>query len=302
MRRRHRRLWQVSLIEAAALTLMVGSVLAWWVFNEQQFAAEHEIADSCSEGYFHFEYTGPLWLRRAVGVANLRPFDRVVYIRVAPTSQKHDVREVLRTANDFSHLRSLDILSSSALGGDLHYVGELTQLRELEFDIPAMTDKEFAHLGSLRKLQRLTVQNCDRVTHDGLAHLAVMRNLQRLHLHGTGISSRGIRSIVHLDNLEHLELWGTNIDDEGLRHVGGLTNLRYLGLSDTNLDGRGLTHLRNLINLQALSLSTTEVGDDDLDHLEGLVRLQMLDVRQTRVTHDRIQRIRELLPTCQIRR
>ena len=324
-RQRRRRIWQFSLTELLSLMLLLAAALGWWKFHAGRSQNEREVADKYFRMWHNVDYRGPLWLRRAVGIAHLRPFVRVVMVHVVDTyvEQKiHGHREHLGKLDGFRLLERLRVKSQSVRDDDLRHVGRLLQLRTLYLEMPLITDAGLGHLRGLHGLHRLEVRNGTGVTSDGLRHLSGMKELKFLRLSDTGIDDRALRYVAGLSSLESLDLAGTAVGDEGLGRLATLTNLealglagtavgdkalgrlatltslRHLGLAGTNIDGSGLIHLRSLRNLQTLNLDRTAVSDDDVAQLEEFKLLVVLRIRHTGVSKAGADRLRQALPNC----
>jgi len=324
-RRRRRPIWQFSLTELLSLMLLLAAALGWWKFHAHRSQDEREVADKYFETRYNLDYRGPLWLRRAVGIAHLKPFVRVVMVHVVDTyveQETHGHREHLGELDRFPFLDRLRVKSQSVRDDDLRHVGLLLQLRTLHLETPLITDAGLGHLRGLHVLYRLEVENATGVTSDGLRHLSGMKELVLLRLSDLGIDDRALRYVAGLSRLESLDLAGTEVGDEelgrlamlaslealdladtavsdkGLGRLATLTSLRHLGLAGTNIDGSGLIHLRSLGNLLTLNLERTAVSDDDVAQLEEFGRLALLRIAYTGVSKAGADGLRQALPNC----
>ncbi|MGZ0174092.1 MAG: hypothetical protein ACKVHE_31670 [Planctomycetales bacterium] len=111
-----------------------------------------------------------------------------------------------------------------------------------------------------------------------------------------------------LTSLESVYLNGlTRITDAGLKHLLGLTKLRELDLSGSAVSPKrrtitdtGLEFLRDLRNIEKLNLDRTEVTDEGLRHLTSFTCLRTLGLKETHVTRAGVDRLKQVLPDCEI--
>jgi hypothetical protein len=297
-RHRRRRHWQFSLSEFVGAMLVVGIALGWWSIQLHYSHQERELAEKNSR-IIEFDYRGPLWLRRLVGIDYLDRFRRVVTIDLND-DRGINLRQALENVSQFKELQTLFVRSKSATENQLHPIEKLTQLRELILDIPSATDGDLANIGALTRLQELHILSCDQATSMGLRNLASLKNLEHLGLHGARVDSDGVRFLSQLRRLEQLNLSDTNVDDLGLSYLVHLTNLQHLSLANTKVQGSGLVQLNALTRLRSLTLSGTGVGDDDLQHFAGLKTLDSLVIRDTQLSDLGVAAIERSLPECKV--
>jgi hypothetical protein len=98
-----------------------------------------------------------------------------------------------------------------------------------------------------------------------------------------------------------VDLGGSNVTDAHLTHVEALTDLEELLLNNTQITDVGLQHVGRLHGLEEVWLNGTEVTDAGLEYLKGLTELVMLDLGDTHVTEEGTKKLRQALPTCDIR-
>jgi internalin A len=170
------------------------------------------------------------------------------------------------------------------------------------------TDMELAYVGRLRRLERLTLVNCKRMTDTGLAkligltglrtlrfsttpvgdaglaHVRELVHLEHLHLDSALITDEGLANLKGLAGLQDLTIMGARVTDAGLANLEGLTVLKGLNLAHTNVTGVGLAHLTGLTDLQELVLSNNRINDAGLANLESLIKLRRLRLEQTQIT------------------
>ena len=109
-----------------------------------------------------------------------------------------------------------------------------------------------------------------------------------------------ISDIGALTHLKDLGLIHTKVTDAGLVNIERLTNLESLSLFNTQVTDNGLVHVEGLTQLRELDLGYTKVTDAGLSHLEGLAQLRSLDLSGTQVTNAGVQKLKKILPRCEI--
>ncbi len=149
-------------------------------------------------------------------------------------------------------------------------------------DCPRITDEGLRHVGKLKELEFLSLQNC-AIRGPGLRGLAGLTKLRKLDLYRNLIGDEGLRHLKRL-KLEDLNLDSTGITDAGLVYLRGATNLRTLMIDDTQITDGGLVNLKGMKRLEYLYLEQTRVSNKGLRHLVELNSLRFLDLRETDVT------------------
>jgi hypothetical protein len=161
---------------------------------------------------------------------------------------------------------------------ELAPIAGFLELKALHLSSVGMTDKGFAYIALLQRLQSLKLSNMEEVTSAGLAHLRSLSSLQELYL--VSLSNLGDEGLAHLRGLLLQKLWLWRLDtvtDTGFTSIGCLRSLQELILCGLhNVTGHGLAHLNGLATLQRLGLSDLWGVKDDSFDLRGLRRLQWL--------------------------
>ena len=164
---------------------------------------------------------------------------------------------------------------------------DLRMLESLELlcvsDRP-VSDADLTHIGGLKQLRGLVLQNCDNVTNVGLGQLKELRNLRVLVIDKSQVNDDGLESLAMLEKLEVLELDHADVHGPGLRHLAGLQELKLLSLRFCPLDDSGMAHLACLPNLQRLYFYRTRLTDAGLSDLLSLKKLELLHLGKTPVT------------------
>lgn len=144
----------------------------------------------------------------------------------------------------------------------------------------------------LRGLQRITDDEMDRIVS------AVM--LRSLSLSGCEIRDKQLMKLSQLNHLGALDLGSTLISDKGLEALAGMKSLERLTLRYTSIGDDGLVHLTKAAHLLMLNLEGTNVSRASLESLASMNALSRLNLKHTQFTTTAVDRLRELLPDCQI--
>ena len=162
-----------------------------------------------------------------------------------------------------------------------------------------LTDNEMHYLGNLPTLQELNLSD-NPITDAGLASLAGLSQLKYLDLRNTRITGAGLKSLAQCESLELLYLNGTSITDAGLAQLKSLTAIRALALGNTRITDEGLKHVQAFGQLQRLSLLGTAITDKGLSHLSSLNDLVELSLNNTQVTDAAIAEFKRARPSCTV--
>lgn len=147
-------------------------------------------------------------------------------------------------------------------------------------------------VGRLTHLEELHLNGCPV---EDLTPVAFLVNLKQLDLEGCARIS-DLRPLSGLKHLELLSLWNTPVAD--LRPLSSCASLRELYLAKTPVED--LRPLSGLHALEVLDLHRSAVLD--LSPLVNLTRLRELDITGTSVQREHFERMRRLLPDCEILR
>ncbi len=160
-----------------------------------------------------------------------------------------------------------------------------------------------ASLDDVRLLATVNMLSIEgtQITNAGLGRLKGMTKLRSLRLWNRSLTDSALRQIKDLHNLESLDLEGTSVQGTTLAQLSELTALRTLILGPT-MEDAGLEALRSLPALQELDLrGCHHISDAGLAHLVGLKNLRILWL-PVQITELRELRLRQALPTCDVRR
>jgi internalin A len=188
-------------------------------------------------------------------------------------------RRVLTQLASLPELKKLTLLNVAEVREeDWKPLGLLPELRELTLEAEDAKDGHLVFLGSLSRLERLTLR-LPRVSAKGLLRLKDMANLQSLVLKGLYFDDSVMPLLAGLKDLEELTLADTSVTDAGLIHLNGCEELRRLYLHRTLVQGKGLEALRGLKRLRLLGLRNVPWGDGAAEAVRALNALVELDLR-----------------------
>lgn len=209
-------------------------------------------------------------------------------------------QKVLQSRPAFTspQLEELELIRSPMNDGQLaDFIRRFPNLRFLTLSSARnLTDGCMESVGTLRKLESLSIMRCGWLNAAGLAHIADLPIRSLDFSVSANITDAALAPISSLRNLEILKLaWAKRLTDEALVYlqglpirdldlsaIGGLTNdgltllerlpfLETLVLRKCSISGKGLMHVGKLPHLKALDISQCiSIRDEDLPHLRRL--------------------------------
>ncbi|MFN7731099.1 MAG: hypothetical protein ACK5OB_04300 [Pirellula sp.] len=203
-------------------------------------------------------------------------------------------------------LRSLNINKSNLRLENLRMLEKLPDLEDLRLNFcDPMDDAAMSILGSLRGLKRLEL---DSYTYSGEfendeAWLQAVRSFYDARKRDSslkpasrfgcgGITTEGLKKLVHLRDLRHLSLASTLIDDEGAKILSSFAGLTYLDVSNTSITDEGLEAISKLSELKCLRIRNCPISDEGMKHLGKLSKLEELECLGNWVTDEGFQHLR----------
>jgi hypothetical protein len=166
----------------------------------------------------------------------------------------------------------------------------------MPFKIP--DDALMAHVGSLRRLESLSMWTCEGVSDAGLAELSGLKRLKRLHLPGSRITDAGFAHLAGLTSLEALLISEAPITEAGLAHLTGLPRLKSLALNKTRV--ASLDPISRMYWLASLDLRGNPVDDAGLAPVASLVGLRWLVLEGTKATPAGVASLRAIRPVMNV--
>lgn len=225
------------------------------------------------------------------GLKTLATFPQLESIEILNSPRPQRWYEARMTGDGLRELAKLPQLKKLAVSGqditvDDKAIGFIVQMKDLEhltIYATGITDAGLRIIGTLRKLQVLSIENNEALTDAGLAHLVRLSTLKELWLNGAPITGEGLKHVARLENLERLHLNGTKVDDDALEQIAELRQLKQLTLIQTPVTGRGLKHLKNLTKLEILDLTRSPITAAPWEELSGLNELRAISLRGTKI-------------------
>lgn len=131
-----------------------------------------------------------------------------------------------------------------------------------------ITDNAFAALGTLNRLQQVTIQKASGITGTQSARLSNLSGFRSLGLSGCGVSLDGIKAIASCKNLKVLSLSEMPLGDEVCADLAAMSNLENVSLSFTQITDTGLARFSSATNLRQLTAIGSKVTRDRVARLK----------------------------------
>lgn len=215
------------------------------------------------------------------GVENLSALTELQYLGLAG-NRRISLTSLLKLKG-LSHLRVLDLNSSSVTDAGLAIVKHFPELRVLNLGYTNVTGAGLESLAGLSHLKSLDLRQCE-VQGAALKPLRSCRSLIHLRLDPRDLTDSTLGSLREMELLTALNTdWTSDEfslnDDRPLpdRTVG----LRRLDLGGSKVTDAGLAELRDLNELEVVGLRGLKLNGTGLKELVGLKRLHTVDVDVT---------------------
>ncbi|MYC14275.1 MAG: hypothetical protein F4Y39_11165 [Gemmatimonadetes bacterium] len=173
---------------------------------------------------------------------------------------------------------SLDLRDNNLMGTIPKELGNLTNLRYLNFYANQLSGEIPVELGNLSKLKSLDFWG-NELSGEIPVELGNLSNLEYLRLSENKLSGKIPVELGNSSNLEYLSLGYNELSGEIPVELGNLTNLEHLELGANPLGGEIPKELANLTNLTYLRLSSNELSGSIPVELGNLSNLEHLDFR-----------------------
>ena len=335
--KRPRRRWLQYSLRGILVLMLLSAVGAWWVRNERakvrvQERALEELSKLDPQGQIGVSYNyqhGPdgeydrtltkpdnhPWLRWLFGDGYV---DQPRSLAMMGTKF---------TKEDARWLRDLPTVEVIQVGefqesepGALAVLGEMPELRQIDWQNRVIWAEEFAALGKLEKLETIGMMALEmEISPDAMREFT--RNKSRLRFFSIigrpSFAAGAFKDLHPLPALEDFSLTestfadqdfsgltsaplvdvsfrNSNISDDALVHFGQIKSLKKFRIAGTLVTDAGLAHLSQMENLEVLGLSTTRVSDAGIEHLVRLPSLTTLDLSNNCITTDGLARVSEI--------
>ena len=156
-----------------------------------------------------------------------------------------------------------------------HYIGELTDLRDLDLGALGVGNEMLRHVGKLKELRNLNLFGSN-IGSKSLTYIESLQNLETLYLYRTFIDDDGIESIVKLKNLRRLNMFDTILSDKGLDRLQQCTSLRYLSIGNSMArEGQAQTFPRSSFSPAAIDRLRKSLPDTEITYWGAAQRLDV---------------------------
>jgi hypothetical protein len=95
-------------------------------------------------------------------------------------------------------------------------IAELKNLDNLEMWAALIEDEDLKHLLGLSKLRDLSLEQCSRLTSEGLSKLAALPNLEVLNLKQTRLDDDGLIALSKAPKLMTIDISNTSVTDSAI--------------------------------------------------------------------------------------
>ncbi len=281
---------------------------------------EHEHADMFS----HLSAVTTLimgGMRTIMWSAHLKALTRIPHLKEVRLQHTDVHDEDLAFFPHLHELETLDIGQTAITGEGLKYIGQCSTLKGVDIADTRIDGTELDALAGCVQLQRLSVAGtATEGRHlnflSALPHIRYLdlgrcpvRNVQALHqltylqslkLNGTTIGDAALAVLAQVQALRTLDVSETEVTDQGVAHLAALRDLEDLSLRGTRITDTGLRIVCTLPRLRNLDISATQVTDEGIEVLAKCAHLHSLNIGATNMTMSGANRLRELLPRCEI--
>jgi WD40 repeat protein len=155
---------------------------------------------------------------------------------------------------------------------------------------------------SYKRLTALTIEPRFRITDLGVRELMALTNLRELNLSGQPITDAALEYIGKLPELRKLWLANTEVTNAAGPLLGAMGQLETLGLNDTQVGDEIIADLELLKSLTELDLSRTRLTDLGLEGMGAFQSLRKLNIEKTKTSAAAVEKLRQALPQCEIKR
>jgi hypothetical protein len=171
----------------------------------------------------------------------------------------------------------------------------------LSLEHTTATDEQLAPLYGFTGVQQLHLQ-FTRVDGSSFQQLRQFTKLQRVSAWWSKLRDSALGHLAAIEALAVLDVSRTNVSDDGLSRLveGGANGLRVLVVQNNAITDAGVERLSRLHALTELHIGGTKISDSSIPHLARLHSLNILNIGQTEISWEGCQKLRSLLPHCQI--
>ena len=159
---------------------------------------------------------------------------KVLVLKKAGFEPRRITSAGIANLGNLTRLESLNLYGNLLDDDSMDVLARLSNLRELDLSLIAISDAGLARVATLSKLERLEL-----LFSEGFA--------------GPRVTDQGIEMLGRLRRLRSLNLIGAEITDAGLQHLSGLAQLKTLRLANTRLSAEAIARLQLELPLCAIT-------------------------------------------------
>jgi hypothetical protein len=177
-------------------------------------------------------------------------------------------------------LRRLRFLNSSLNDRNIHFLGTLDNLQELDASGENISDASLISIKRLNQLRRLVLV-WTHVSGTGLHNLEALDHLNTLCLCAAEMRDSTLVDLPRLGHLQNLQILcddGMNIGDRTAQYISQLHDLRTLFIVSPHLTGKSLQDFSKIKSLRRLTCSEVAARPDAFRSLRSLANLEFLDI------------------------
>jgi hypothetical protein len=101
--------------------------------------------------------------------------------------------------------------------------------------------------------------------------------------------------------IKRISLSNTHVGDDAVDSLASARNLRWLEVANTIITNEGVRRMVRMQKLEFLDLTGTQIDDSAVDYFSQFQSLRFLIIGNTAFTSVGVTRLRELLPTCDVK-
>ncbi len=178
--------------------------------------------------------------------------------------------------------------------------GKVVQVSFADLHEPTADADALSRLRTFPDIEYLSLRHT-QANNDTLCCVAELANIRFLLLEDCArITDEGVRHLSNCSDLEYLNLSGTQVTDDSFQVIAKLPRLTEVDVSFSDVTGARIGELSCLPNLEMLNLETTNVSDACLDDLCKLRGLRHLNVMDTDISRDGMLQIKRRIPEVAI--
>ncbi|MBZ0189331.1 MAG: protein kinase [Candidatus Obscuribacterales bacterium] len=168
-------------------------------------------------------------------------------------------------------IKMLNIMGTRLNDENLHYIGEMKQLEELELSETTITDEGFATISQLPELRILELEFCPNLGDDAIKHIvSICPNLEELDVSKTRVGKDGLSKLKKLSKLKEVSLKYLNLTDSDVAILASIRGLKSIDLSgNSRLTDACVTRLQRSPTLRRLEVVACEnISQDAVENFK----------------------------------